>query len=496
MTDGYKTGHHQQYPNGTTLVYSNFTPRANKHAPKGCDKVVSFGQQMIITQIHEAFNNEFFSRPKDEVCGEMKKELSMYLGTDYDVTHFENLHDLGYLPIVVKSIDEGTLVPIKVPVLTIYNTHPDFYWVTNYLETIISNLLWKPMTSATIAFQYRKVLTKWQEKTDKEKKWFIDWQAHDFSMRGMDSVEAVTSSGLGHATSFMGSDSLPVIYGARKFYGETEAVVGSVNATEHSVMCAGSKDDEVGTFRRLLETYPSGILSVVSDTWDLWKVCTSHVVALKEEIMARDGKLVIRPDSGNPADIICGLNTAEVHEYETYNESHPSYKGVIELLWDVFGGEVNEQGYKVLDPHIGAIYGDSITLERAEEICRRLESKGFASTNIVFGVGSFTYQYNTRDTFGFAMKATYVEVDGEGRQIFKDPVTDDGTKKSATGLLKVVKTMTPDSYGKLRDNGLALVDRVTWDEEESGELKTIYKNGEFTKKITLSEIRKKLVSSL
>lgn len=492
MTDGYKTGHHQQYPKGTTLVYSNFTPRANKHAPKGCDRVVSFGQQMIITQIHEAFEKEFFSKPKDEVCGEMKRELSTYLNTDYDVSHFEKLHDLGYLPIHVKVIDEGSLVPIKVPVLTIYNTHPDFYWVTNYLETIISNLLWKPMTSATIAYEYRKLLTKWQEKTDKERGWFIDWQAHDFSMRGMDAVDAVTSSGLGHATSFLGSDSLPVIYGARKFYGETGMVVGSVNATEHSVMCAGSKDDEIGTFQRLLDTYPTGILSVVSDTWDLWKVCTHHVVVLKDKIMARDGKLVIRPDSGNPADIVCGLNTVEVHEYDQPNENHPSWKGVIELLWDVFGGTVNEQGYKVLDPHIGAIYGDSITLERADEICRRLESKGFASTNIVFGVGSFTYQYNTRDTFGFAMKATYVEVDGEGRQIFKDPITDDGTKKSATGLLKVVRTMAPDSYGKLHNSGYTLVDKVTWDEEKESELKTIYLDGKFTKKVTLSEIREKL----
>ena len=287
LTDGYKTGHHQQYPKGTTLVYSNFTPRSNKYAPKGCDQVVSFGQQMVIQKIHEAFETEFFNRPKTIVCGEMKRELSMYLGTDYDVSHFEALCDLGYLPIAVKAIPEGTLVPTKVPVLTIYNTHPDFYWITNYLETIISNLLWKPMTSATIAREYRKVLTKWQEKTDAERGWFIDWQGHDFSMRGMDSVDAVISSGLGHLTSFSGTDSLPAIYGARKYYSATEFVGGSVNATEHSVMCAGTKDDEIGTFRRLLETYPTGILSVVSDTWDLWKVCTEHVVTLKDEIMAR-----------------------------------------------------------------------------------------------------------------------------------------------------------------------------------------------------------------
>lgn len=513
LTDGYKTGHHQQYPHGTTLVYSNFTPRSNKYAPNGCDKVVSFGQQMIMKQIHDAFNKDFFSKPKDEVCGEMKRELSLYLGTDYDVTHFEQLHDLGYLPINVKAIEEGTLVSMKVPVLTIYNTHPDFYWITNYLETIISNLLWKPMTSATIAHTYRKVLTKWQEKTDSERAWFIDWQGHDFSMRGMDSIEATTASGLGHLTSFLGTDSLPAIGGARKYYGETEFVGGSVNATEHSVMCAGSKDDEVGTFRRLLETYPTGILSVVSDTWDLWKVCTEHVVTLKEEILARDGKLVIRPDSGDPVDILCGIDDFKQDDDGTMYKAHytsgmfrdrgrkissAEQKGVVELLWDVFGGTINEQGYKVLDSHIGAIYGDSITIDRADEICARLEAKGFASTNVVLGIGSFTYQYNTRDTFGFAMKATYIELEElnyqtpesvvpeigiVGREIFKDPITDDGTKKSATGLLWVDKNT---------DGEYVLFDKVTWEGESRGFLQTIYKDGKFYNETTLTEIRQRL----
>jgi len=480
LTDGYKTSHNKQYPKGTTLVYSNFTPRSNKYAPKGCNEVVVFGPQMVMMQLHETFQKEFFSKPKDEVCGEMKQELSMYLGGDYDVSHFEALHDLGYLPINVKSLPEGTKVPIRVPVLTIYNTHPDFYWVTNYLETILSNLLWKPMTSATIANQYRKVLTKWQEKTDKEKSWFIDWQGHDFSMRGMDSVEAVVSSGLGHLTSFMGTDSLPTIWGARKYYGAEGSFCGSVPATEHSVMCAGGKEDEIETFRRLLETYPTGILSVVSDTWDLWKVCTEHVVTLKEEILARDGKLVIRPDSGDPVHILCGYSGIYNDEY--VDPTTPEGKGVIELLWDVFGGETNEQGYKVLDPHIGAIYGDSITIDRADEICSRLEAKGFASTNVVLGIGSFTYQYNTRDTFGFAMKATYVEVEGEGREIFKDPITDDGTKKSATGLLSVASN----------SEGLYLVDKCSWPGENVGLLQTIYKDGEFFSRTTLEEIRTKL----
>lgn len=486
LTDGYKTSHNKQYPEGTTLVYSNFTPRSNKYAPKGCNEIVVFGTQMVMKQLHEAFQNEFFSKPKELVCGEMKRELSDYLDSDYDVSHFEALHDLGYLPIHVKSLPEGSLAPIKVPVLTIYNTHPDFFWVTNYLETILSNLLWKPMTSATIAHQYRKVLTSWMEKTDKERAWFIDWQGHDFSMRGMDSVDAVVSSGLGHLTSFMGTDSLPTIFGARKYYNEEGFVGGSVPATEHSVMCAGGEYDEIGTFRRLIETYPTGILSVVSDTWDLWKVCTEHVVTLKEEIMSRNGKLVIRPDSGDPVDILCGA-WEEIRlpsgNYEKTPKSGPEGKGVIELLWDVFGGTVNEQGYKILDSHIGAIYGDSITIDRANEICRRLAEKGFASTNVVLGIGSFTYQYNTRDTFGFAMKATYVEINGEGREIFKDPITDDGTKKSATGLL-CVET--------LPDGRIGLYDKVTWNTEDTGLLQTIYLDGVFDNPTTLSDIRKKI----
>jgi nicotinamide phosphoribosyltransferase len=243
---------------------------------------------------------------------------------------------------------------------------------------------------------------------------------------------------------------------------------------------------------------------VVSDTFDLFKVITEYLPRLKEEILARDGKLVIRPDSGDPVDILCGINSRVLwtdSDVASKTSEHPSYKGVIELLWDVFGGTINEQGYKVLDSHIGAIYGDSITIDRAEQICSRLEAKGFASTNVVLGIGSFTYQFNTRDTFGFAMKATYVELtqmvgvsiigDGGvydvpeivGREIFKDPITDDGTKKSATGLLCVEE---------LPDGGIGLYDRVSWNTENTGLLQTIYKDGEFHNQTTLTEIRARL----
>lgn len=477
-TDGYKTGHHLMYPQGTTLVYSNFTPRTNKHAPDGCDHVVSFGQQMVMKHIHAMFDLHFFRIAKEVVCADIKKEYSIYLNCEYDVSHIEALHDLGYLPIKVKTIEEGRLVPIGVPVLTIYNTLPDFYWITNFLETVISNLLWKPITSATIANKFKTDLLKWAKKTDEENIGFVDFQAHDFSMRGMDSLWASMSSGLGHATSFLGSDSLPAIHGAIQYYGTTndEMVICSVNATEHSVMSAGTREDEIETFRYLMKQFPTGILSIVSDTWDLWKVCTEILPALKDEILARDGKIVIRPDSGDPVDILCG----KLHNKDE-NRNHEE-KGVIELLWDVFGGAENEQGYKMLNPKIGAIYGDSINLDRANRICERLEKKGFASTNVVLGVGSFTYQFNTRDTFGFAMKATYCEVNGEGRIIYKDPVTDDGTKKSAKGLLHVSTIEDKTTF----------IDQVDWEMEDSGELQLIYLDGSFENITTLTKIRERL----
>jgi len=502
LTDGYKTSHNKQFPAGIEEVYSGFTARSNKYAPEGCDEIVVFGTQMVFDQIHEHFEHNFFhtgvrnspladskkhmAQLKSDALDSVKEELSMYLNCDYDISHFEALYDLGYLPIKVKALEEGTLCPIKVPMLTITNTHPDFFWLTNYLETVISNLLWKPITSATLAHQYKKILSKWALKTDESNISFVDFQAHDFSMRGLDSIDATIASGLGHLTSFKGTDSLPAIWGARKYYHEKGFVAGSVPATEHSVMCAGSKESELETYRRLLSIYPTGILSVVSDTWNLWNVHQVILPALKSEIMARDGKLVIRPDSGDPVEILCGKIGYIDSIADTYpnfkDEDRASGKGVVELLWDLFGGTVNDQGFKVLDSHIGAIYGDSITLERAEQICQRLSDKGFASTNVVLGIGSFTYQYNTRDTFGFAMKATYVKVNGVGQEIFKDPVTDDGVKKSATGLMKVYK----------EDGKIKLLDKCTPEQEQEGLMKVIYENGFLLSRDTLTEIRERL----
>lgn len=525
-TDYYKTEHYRMYPEMTSFILDNMTAR--KSRLKGIDSIIVFGPQHFMRKyLVGKFVTNFFRKPWEEVEEEYKYAINT------DTGHIKALHELGYLPLLIRCLPEGARCPIRVPFMTIENTLPEFYWLPNYLETLISCSLWQPITSATIAAEYRKILSKHALETTGSDD-FVQWQAHDFSMRGMSSLESAILSGMGHLTSFTGTDTIPAIYALRSSYKGTGLIGGSVPATEHSVMCMGTKEDEIATFERLLNLYPTGILSVVSDTWDLWKVLTDFMPRLKEKIMARDGKLVIRPDSGDPVDIICGVQAIEEEWDQTgkrYRKSDvferegdgdvPSLwvakhgakpvsieeeKGVIELLWDVFGGKINDYGYKELDPHVGAIYGDSITLDRADQICGRLRAKGFASTNIVFGVGSFTYQYNTRDTFGFAVKATYGEVEEEqeyyhangevdgvtlrtrGREIFKDPVTDDGTKKSAKGLLFVGWDADKKTY--------YLKDQVTKEEFESSEnqLQPIFKDGMILNICTLEEIRQRIRS--
>jgi len=481
--DFYKADHRNQYPVGTSEVYANFTPRSNRlsgiPSSEYDNKIVVFGPQyMVLSFLVEDWKNAFFDIDKDIIVSEYKRRMDNALGKDaIDTSHIEALHDLGYLPIEVKALPEGVRVPAGVPVLTIVNTLPAFFWLTNYLESIISCFLWHPMTTATRAYEYKRLLTKYAELTGADKD-FIPFQAHDFSFRGQTSWQSAAVGSMGHLTSFAGTDTVAAIDTLEEYYhadSSKEMVGVSVPATEHSVMCMGEKESEIDTFMRLIsEVYPTGIVSIVSDTWDFWKVITEYLVTLKDVIMQRKGKVVIRPDSGDPVDIICGDLSAIVDS--------PEYKGAIECLWDVFGGKTNDAGYKELDEHIGLIYGDSITLERAELILSRLKAKGFASTNIVLGIGSYTYQHVTRDSHGFAMKATSGVVNGERRDIFKDPKTDNGTKKSAKGLLRV----------ELVDGEYTLFDQQTEEEENQGELQTIFKNGSATNEETLSKIRERL----
>lgn len=561
LSDFYKLSHRTQYPQGTEKVYSTWTCRTSRI--EGVNETVFFGLQKFIKEyLIDYFNDNFFNVAKEVVIEDYVRLVKNTLGDLNPYTkHIEELHDLGYLPIRIKAIDEGILVPIRVPCFTIENTKPEFFWITNFLETLMSCELWQSITSATIGLEYRKIVDRYANETCDNKD-HIAFQCHDFSMRGMSSVSSAINSGIGHLLSFKGTDTIPAILGMEKYYNgniENELIATSIPATEHSVMCAYGNANEFDLFKHLIkEVYPNGLFSVVSDTWDLWKVLGEYLPQLKNDILNRDGKVVIRPDSGKPEDILCGnidiihldeelkyiscvddledyfkdeareyfskTNEENVKYYVEYNgkvyelsykaeytsergsysdskyyilDSIDSYveeyeptlenKGVIECLWDIFGGIINEKGYKVLDSHIGAIYGDSITLERADVILSRLKRKGFASSNVVFGVGSFTYQYNTRDTFGMAMKATYAVVNGEERLLFKDPVTDNGVKKSQRGQVAVVN----------REGFIELVDGLLQKQYDDiyskyDLLTPVFENGKILKDESLQTIRERI----
>lgn len=473
LADAYKFGHYGMYPDGMERLQSNWTPRGSRI--EGVDHAIFFGLQGFIENVLLGkFCDPFFGPDGDMWIDKHKARVEGMIGHDFDVSHWRELRKLGHLPLRFSALPEGTRVPLRVPMFKIENTVDGYGWLVNYFETLMSCAIWQEMVSATTAFKYRNMLDKWAAKTSDTPE-FVDWQGHDFSFRGMSGPEAAAVSGAGHLLSFAGTDTTPAIDYAEAFYNASGPVGGSVYATEHSVMCAGGKEDELLTFIRLLDRF-TGILSVVSDTWSLWDVITKILPQpeVYNRVMGRDGKLVIRPDSGDPVDILCGNPEGRTEAEE---------KGVIQLLYELFGGSVNSKGYKVLDPHIGAIYGDAITYPRADAICRRLAYKGFASTNVVLGIGSYTYQYVTRDTLGFAMKATWCQTNGEPYDLFKDPVTDSGTKRSARGRVAV---------GRDERGNLVLINGADLDADKDSLLKPVWENGEFVRRTTFKEIIERL----
>lgn len=455
--DGYKVGHPNMLAPDTNREYWTWIPRNLKYMPKGITEIMSVGQQITVRYIHSQFAKNFFfteERNKSkayEMSGgtEVSKivdtealmrkalkfveDMSLYLGMEYNGTHFERLWKLGYLPIEIQALPEGLLTKPNIPHMAGINTEDGYAWLGLYLETMFSKLSWQTPTAATIGFEFKKNAVAWAEKTDSENVAFADFMCHDFHSRGGNPFTSI-AVGLGHAMSNLGSDTLNVIPAARYYYDEPENEVSiySVNASEHSVTCTGifyferllkegKLNDRIaqyysfdapcdGSFENpdylaiaemlnlesWLIKFPKGILSVVSDTFDLWKLITFILPRLKDLIMSRDGKLVIRPDSGNPVDILCGTGLVEaLHggqpDFDWAN-SHsqkltPSEKGVVQLLHEIFGGTISKEGYIKLDSHIGAIYGDSINLERQIAIYERLAAKNYAATNVALGIG-------------------------------------------------------------------------------------------------------------
>lgn len=561
FTDSYKISHIKFETKGVKQIYSNITPRFDHYMAEMVGKVwdkqyVVFGVQYTVIRLKMFFDDGFFKRDKAEAIQEMRDVLPPYIGTEA-FEHFEALHDLGYLPVVIKALEEGTLAPISTPFFTITNTHPDFEWLPNYLETYISAEIWKPLTVATMGRLFRNVSNKYALETQGN---LIgtEFQNHDFSFRGQAGWESASILGLAFLLSSCGTDNISSLLAARQYYNSFNTadnfLAGSVPASEHSVGTLGILTEQrrdpgidlIEAERRytrdnLTTRFPTGIFSNIADSFDYWSFVTEIVPSLKQEILARDGKFVIRGDSGNPIHVIAGyriqefknpiINGVEFKKYKDWEDvyykigqdgSQPEvvlfngeYKlvewedsedellfelkdiskaeaiGTIECLWETFGGTVNSKGYRELDSHIGMIYGDGITLQRSQEILERLKERKFVSTSIVFGVGSYSLNMLSRDHLGMAIKATNAIVDVNGvdldTPIYKEPKTD-SSKKSARGLIQVIG----DENGKV----VGFKDMQTREEEAQGLLKLVFKDGEFAPDFfkTIFQIREKMWS--
>lgn len=472
LLDFYKVCHQKQYPKNISKIVSYYTPRTSRI--DGLDYIVHFGLQGYIKEyLIDMFNDNFFNKDIEEIMAEYKEFFDNHLSIgviEYD--RIRELHKLGYLPIKISSLPEGTKVPIGVPMFEITNTHPDFAWLVNTLETQISATLWHAQVSATIGRLYRDIVNKYYDMTVDDS--MPAYKAlGDFSMRGQESVESATKSSAGFLLSFTNTATVPAIIYLKKYYeGRKDNTGFGAISTEHSTVTSNfivDGDEETMFLRLLTETYPTKNFSYVADSYDYWNFIDNILPKHVKKIRQRYNTTFIRGDSGDPVEVV----TKTVYK-----------------LWDIFGGYTNNKGYKVLDNTIRVIYGDSITLKRAEEIYDLLAKEGFASNNVVLGVGSFSMQCMedingilqpfTRDTFGVAIKSTYCEVEGKPIMIFKSP-KEDSTKKSHTGLCSVL-----NMEGKLE-----CIDKLL-DHHPDNLLQEVFVDGKITKEITLQEIRQNL----
>ena len=475
LIDFYKAVHAEMLPDGITKSVSYFTPRMSR--VKRWDKVVMFGLQGFIkTYLIDYFNDEFFNKPFDEVISGYKRIMDASLGENaYKIEKIEKLHKLGYLPIEIISLPEGTRVPMHVPMFGITNTHPDFAWLPQSLESLISAEMWHPMLAATVGHTYREIVNK-----------YYDLTCNDdipraralgaFDFRGEECTESAIKAGAGWCLSFLNTATVPTVPYLEAMYNcdcTKEPVAFGSPSTEHAVMCSNFAvdGDEITLLRRLLtEIYPNTSFSAVLDSYDYWNVIDNVLPQLKEEIMSHNGCMLMRGDSGDCVEVV----TKTVFK-----------------LWDQFGGTINSKGYKVLDPHVKAIYGDSITVQRCEEVYKILMEHGFACSNVALGVGSFSFQCIeedgvlmpfTRDTFSSCIKATYCEINGEPHPIFKNP-KDGGFKKSQKGCCYVY-----EENGELKYKDEFTASTVP----EDNLLKTVFKDGVIVKEETLQEVRNRL----
>ena len=484
--DFYKAGHLGQYSDKMTKMYSTWTPRSNQYSPEA-DKVVWFGLQGFLKKLKEDFDENFFKRDIEEIVAEYEHYIHNTFDKEKTSDHIRELWNLGYLPLKICAIPEGVRVPFRVPCACIENTDKRFAWLTNYLETLWSCSMWLPTTTATTAYTFRKIIEKYTEMTSDKEGW-SSVGCGDFSYRGMGSPEAAITSGAAFLTSFTKSSTIPCIQYLCKYYNAdvSKEVVGGWSASvEHS--CTTSNfaidgNEEDFFVRMCLDICKNKPFSFVADSYDYFGFLDKILRKHKDIATNHPGGIRIRPDSGDPESIICGT-IDEINENSSLEE-----KGTLRILDEIFGHTVNSKGYKVINGGIGVVYGDAITLERCESICKHMTAQGWAIENVIFGVGSYSLQYKTRDSQGWAYKATYAEVDGKPIMVFKDPKTDresgKAMKKSQKGMVYVYK----DNDGEIYFEDGYTADTIP----EGNLLQPVFENGKLLREDNLKDIRNRL----
>ncbi|KAL4225832.1 hypothetical protein ACF0H5_013821 [Mactra antiquata] len=451
VTDSYKVTHHLQYPDNTTLVYSYFESRGGKFP-----STVFFGLQYIIKRwlCGKVVSKEKIEKAKALYALHFGKDHFNEEGWTYILEH----HD-GHLPLRIKAVPEGTVVPYKNVLFTVENTDPKCFWLTNYFETLLVQV-WYPMTVATNSRYQKEIIAKYLDKTaetlDK-----LPYMLHDFGFRGSSSVESAGIGGCSHLVNFMGTDTIAGITTARQYYG-CEIAGYSIPAAEHSTITTWGRDGEVEAFRNMLTKFPDGLVACVSDSYNIWDACEKvWGGALKDLVVGRgeNGTLVVRPDSGDPPEVVVK---------------------VLNLLGKCFGSSDNKKGYKLLPPYIRVIQGDGISYETLGAILENMQKNGWSAENLAFGSGGALLQRLDRDTQKCAYKCSYAVCDGKEVNVFKEPITDLG-KKSKKGRLSLEYDPATGKY-ETKEQGTGDIKKDA--------LVTVFENGKLLRDYSFDEVRK------
>jgi nicotinamide phosphoribosyltransferase len=449
LTDSYKISHYKQYPPNTSSVYSYFESRGGKF-----DDITFFGLQFLLRNYLEGVvvTKEKIDQA-EHLYNQHFGDASLFYRAGWE--HILNAHG-GKLPVRIMAVPEGVSIPVHNALITVENTDPACFWLTNFLETLLVQV-WYGSTVATQSRAIKKLILQYLEQTGNPE--LISFKLHDFGFRGVSSVESASIGGAAHLVNFKGTDTVAALSFIQQYYNTNEVFGFSIPASEHSTITSWGRENEAKAYNNMLTQYSKGLVAIVSDSYDIYNACEKlYGEVLKDKILNREGTLVVRPDSGEPKEVVLK---------------------VVSILGEKLGYTTNAKGYKVLNPHIRVIQGDGVNYESITEILETLKANGWSADNIGFGMGGALLQKLDRDTQKFAFKCSCATVDGEDRDVFKDPVTDPG-KRSKKGRLKLVK----------EGSGYKT---VTQGEPGEDVLETVFENGELKKQYTFNEVIKNAV---